>query len=195
MKPLAMFTGLGAPMKESHVGIIPCYATDDSKMKWIKASGYNLEHSVNAWDEKGGEEEVLVAANIMSVKHLLEMRTSRCTVLLRGDGADQCQGREGGGEEALSTRNLEFGLINPKFVGMKNRYTFMAKGEVNGKFSGIVKLDFDLVSGNDCVVDLVSRADNFPPVRHGKNLIVVSLQTTERVAKVVLKNKCIKNAL
>ncbi|KAF3781296.1 hypothetical protein EJ110_NYTH28613, partial [Nymphaea thermarum] len=68
MKPLAMFTGMGPPMgcearKVPRVGIIPRYATDESEMKRIE---------VNAWDEKGGQEVVLVATKVVPVKHMLE---------------------------------------------------------------------------------------------------------------------------
>ncbi|CAN6487096.1 unnamed protein product [Victoria cruziana] len=52
----------------------------------------------------------------------------------------------------LSTRNLEWGVISPKFVGRKNRYAFMAVGEPMPKVSSIVKLGLDRAGGNDCVV-------------------------------------------
>ncbi|KAF3771467.1 putative carotenoid cleavage dioxygenase 4 [Nymphaea thermarum] len=120
-------------------------------MKWVEVPGFNFFHSVNAWDEKGGEEVVLVAANVMPVEYLLEMRMDLlhfCLEMVR------INVREGKlvGRKPLTARSLEFGVINPKFQGIKNRYAFMAKGDSNGKFSGIVKLDFDSAGGNDCVV-------------------------------------------
>ncbi|XP_031501658.2 9-cis-epoxycarotenoid dioxygenase NCED1, chloroplastic-like [Nymphaea colorata] len=156
MQPLAIFTGFGAYMKYdagkvSRVGIIPRYAKDESEMKWVEVPGFNFVHSVNAWDEKGGEEVVLVAANITSVEHLMEMRMDLmhcCVEMVR------INVREGKvvGRKPLSARNLELGVINPKFLGRKNRYTFMAEADPNGKCAAIVKLDFDLAGGNDCVV-------------------------------------------
>ncbi|KAF3781063.1 putative carotenoid cleavage dioxygenase 4 [Nymphaea thermarum] len=100
MKPLAMFTRMGPPMgcearKVTRVGIIPRYATDESKMKWIEVPGFNFVHSVNAWDEKGGQEVVLVATKVVPVEHMLERMSPP---LLLGDGEDQPAGREGGGE-------------------------------------------------------------------------------------------------
>ncbi|XP_031501654.1 9-cis-epoxycarotenoid dioxygenase NCED1, chloroplastic-like [Nymphaea colorata] len=156
MKPLAIFTGLGVPLKYdvakvTRVGIISRYATYESEMKWVEVPGFNFVHSVNAWDEKGGEEVVLVAANIVPVDYLLEMRRDLlhcCVEMVR------INVREGKlvGRKPLTARSLEFEVINPKFLGRKNRYTFMAKGDSNGKFSGIVKLDFVQAGGNDCAV-------------------------------------------
>ncbi|KAF3781280.1 hypothetical protein EJ110_NYTH28561, partial [Nymphaea thermarum] len=125
--------------------------TDESEMKWVEVTGFNFGHSVNAWDKKGGEKVVLVAANITSVEHLMEMRMDLmhcCVEMVR------INVREGKvvGRKPLSARNLELGVINPKFLGRKNRYAFMVEADLNGKCSGIVKLDFDLAGGNDCVV-------------------------------------------
>ncbi|XP_031501656.1 zeaxanthin 7,8(7',8')-cleavage dioxygenase, chromoplastic-like [Nymphaea colorata] len=155
MKPLAMFTGMGPPMgcearKVPRVGIIPRYATDESEMKWIEVPGFNFVHSVNAWDEKGGEEVVLVAANVVPVEHMLErMDLLHCCLEMV-----RINLREGKvvGRRALSRRNLEWGVINPKFLGRKSRYAFMAILDPMIKVSGIVKLDFDRASGEDCVV-------------------------------------------
>ncbi|XP_031503149.1 zeaxanthin 7,8(7',8')-cleavage dioxygenase, chromoplastic-like [Nymphaea colorata] len=155
MKPLAMFTAMGPPMgceaqKVPRVGIIPRYATDESEMKWIEVPGFNFVHSVNAWHEKGGEEVVLVAANVVPVEHMLErMDLLHCCLEMV-----RINLREGKvvGRRALSRRNLEWGVINPNFLGRKNRYAFMAIRDPMSKVSGIVKLDFDRASGEDCVV-------------------------------------------
>ncbi|KAF3775894.1 putative carotenoid cleavage dioxygenase 4 [Nymphaea thermarum] len=140
MKPLAIFTGLGAPLKYdvgkvARVGIIPRYANDESEMKWVE----------------GGEEVVLVAVNVVPVEYLLEMRRD---LLHSWVEMVRINVREGKlvGRKPLTERSLEFGVINPKFLGRKNRYTFMAQGDSDGKFFGIVKLDFDQAGGNDCVV-------------------------------------------
>ncbi|KAF3781288.1 Zeaxanthin 7-8(7'-8')-cleavage dioxygenase [Nymphaea thermarum] len=155
MKPLAMFTGMGPPMgcearKVPRVGIIPRYASDESEMKWIEVPGFNFVHSVNAWDENGGEEVVLVAANVVPVEHMLErMDLLHCCLEMV-----RINLREGKvvGRRALSRRNLEWGVINPKFLGRKSRYAFMAIRDPMSKVSGIVKLDFDRACGEDCVV-------------------------------------------
>ncbi|CAN6487126.1 unnamed protein product [Victoria cruziana] len=119
-------------------------------MKWIEVPGFNFVHSVNAWDEKEGEEVVLVAANTMPVEHMLErMDLIHCCVEMV-----RINLREGKvvAKKPLSTRNLEWGVINPKFLGRKNRYAFMGIGDPMPKVSGIVKLDFDQEGGDDYVV-------------------------------------------
>ncbi|XP_031503109.1 zeaxanthin 7,8(7',8')-cleavage dioxygenase, chromoplastic-like [Nymphaea colorata] len=155
MKPLDMLTGEGPPVgydagKVARIGVIPRYATDDSEMKWIEVPGFNFVHTVNAWDEKGGEEVVLVAANTIPVEHMLErMDLLHCCVEMV-----RINLKEGKvvGRKPLSTRNLEWGVINPKFLGRKNRFAFMAIGDPTPKVKGIVKLDFDQAGEDDCVV-------------------------------------------
>ncbi|KAF3781290.1 hypothetical protein EJ110_NYTH28596 [Nymphaea thermarum] len=155
MKPLTMFTGMGLPMgcearKVPCVGIISRYATDESEMKWIEVPGFNFVHSVNAWDEKGGQEVVLMAVNIVPVEHILERMDLLhcCLEMVRIN----LQEGKVVGRRALSRRNLELGVINPKFLGRKNRYAFMAIRDPMSKVFGIMKLDFDGASGEDCVV-------------------------------------------
>ncbi|CAN6487124.1 unnamed protein product [Victoria cruziana] len=155
MKPLDMLTGEGPPVgydagKVARIGVMPRYAADESEMKWIEVPGFNFVHSVNAWDEKEGEEVVLVAANTMPVEHMLErMDLIHCCVEMV-----RINLREGKvvAKKPLSTRNLEWGVINPKFLGRKNRYAFMGIGDPMPKVSGIVKLDFDQEGGDDYVV-------------------------------------------
>ncbi|KAF3781281.1 putative carotenoid cleavage dioxygenase 4 [Nymphaea thermarum] len=138
MKLLAIFSGLGAPLKYD-VG------------KVARVPGFNFVHSVNAWDEKGGEEVVLVGANVVPVEYLLEMRRDLLHCYVEMVRINVREGKLVGRKPQME-RRLEFGVINPKFLGRKNRYAFMAQGDSKGKFSGIVKLDFDQASGNDWVV-------------------------------------------
>ncbi|KAF3781284.1 hypothetical protein EJ110_NYTH28572 [Nymphaea thermarum] len=160
MKPLAIFTRMGPPMecearKVPRVGIIPRYATDESEMKWIEVPGFNFVHSVNVWDEKGGEAAVLVAANVVPVEHMLErMDLLHCCVEMVGINL-----REGKvvGRRALSRRNLQWGVINPK----KSRHAFMAIRDPMTKVSGIVKLYFDRASGEDCMQEKILRGAAF----------------------------------
>ncbi|CBI29184.3 unnamed protein product, partial [Vitis vinifera] len=43
----------------------------------------------------------------------------------------------------LSTRNLDFAVINPGYVGKKNKYVYAAVGNPMPKISGVVKLDVE----------------------------------------------------
>ncbi|KVH89869.1 Carotenoid oxygenase [Cynara cardunculus var. scolymus] len=76
MNPMEMIGG-GSPVsadtgKVSRVGVIPRYAKDESEMKWFEVPGWNNVHSVNAWEEDGGDTVVMLAPNILSVEHTLE---------------------------------------------------------------------------------------------------------------------------
>ncbi|MQL41485.1 hypothetical protein EI012_26620, partial [Escherichia coli] len=76
MKPLDMIAGgspIGSdPAKVSRLGILPRYATDESKIKWLDVPGFNMIHAINAWDEDDGKTITLVAPNILSVEHTME---------------------------------------------------------------------------------------------------------------------------
>ncbi|KAF3781292.1 hypothetical protein EJ110_NYTH28600 [Nymphaea thermarum] len=128
--------------------------------QWVEVLGFNFFHSVNAWDEKGGEEVVLVAANVMPVEYLLEMRMDLLHFCLEMVWINVRE-RKLVGRKPLMAWSLELGVINPKFQGIKNRYAFMAKGDFNGKFSGVVKLDFDQADSSGIVEKDASLGSHF----------------------------------
>ncbi|CAN1223976.1 Probable carotenoid cleavage dioxygenase 4, chloroplastic [Linum perenne] len=41
----------------------------------------------------------------------------------------------------ISVRNLDFGVVNPGYVGRKNRFVYAGVGDPMPKISGVVKLD------------------------------------------------------
>ncbi|KAI3735966.1 hypothetical protein L6452_15494 [Arctium lappa] len=104
--------------KVPRLGVIPRYAKDESEMKWFEVSGWNSLHTINAWEEDGGDTIVMVATNILSVEHLLErMDLIHASVeMVRIDIKTRMVSRH-----PLSTRNLDLSVINPAFVGVKNR--------------------------------------------------------------------------
>lgn len=124
--------------KVARLGIIPRYATDESAMKWIEVPGFNFFHSINAWDE--GEEIVLVAANAAPVEHVLE-RQHLVRPMVEEVRINLAAGKVR--RKRLSSKPLEFGVMNPKFVTKKNRFAYMSLGAPFPKIKGIVKLDFE----------------------------------------------------
>ncbi|VAI59844.1 unnamed protein product [Triticum turgidum subsp. durum] len=77
MNPMGMVVGGGSPVGADpgmvpRLGVIPKYAADESEMRWFEVPGFNMMHSVNAWEEAGGDEIVMVAPNILSIEHTLE---------------------------------------------------------------------------------------------------------------------------
>lgn len=152
--PMNMIVG-GSPMgcdpgKVPRLGVLPRYATDEAAMKWFQVPGFNFFHSLNAWDE--GDEIVLIAANLHPVEHVVERThlvhstVEKVRINLRNGIVSR---------KPLSSKCLELGVINPRFVGKKNRYAYMSIGAPLPKLSGVVKLDFDMLeatAAKECVV-------------------------------------------
>ncbi|KAM3397355.1 putative carotenoid cleavage dioxygenase 4, chloroplastic isoform X1 [Capsicum galapagoense] len=155
MNPIDLITG-GSPVgadsgKIPRLGVIPRYAKDESEMKWFDVPGFNIIHAINAWDEDGGDTIVLVAPNILSVEHTLERMdmVHACVEKVKIDLKTGMVSRH-----PVSTRNLDFGIINPAYVGKKNKYVYAAIGDPMPKITGIAKLDVSVaeVDRRDCIV-------------------------------------------
>ncbi|KAL0302521.1 UNVERIFIED_CONTAM: putative carotenoid cleavage dioxygenase 4, chloroplastic [Sesamum angustifolium] len=150
MNPLELMAG-GSPVaanpgKVPRIGVIPRYAKDESEMRWFEVPGFNIIHAINAWDEDEGNSIVMVAPNILSVEHTLE-RMDLVHASMEKVKIDLRTGTVS--RHPLSTRNLDFGVINPAFVGKKHN-----SGDPMPKISGVVKLDVSMSEGDrrDCIV-------------------------------------------
>ncbi|CAM8903955.1 unnamed protein product [Rhodiola kirilowii] len=132
--------------KVPRLGVLPKYAKDDSGMKWFDAPGFNMIHSVNAWDDKEANEIILVAPNLQSVKHALE-RLDLANPSIEKVSINLTTGNIS--RKTISPANVEFSVINPSYMGKKNRYIYAAVGDPLPKIKGIVKLD---IFGNENVV-------------------------------------------
>ena len=124
MNPMEMIVGNGSPVgtdpaKVSRLGVIPRYATDESEMRWFDVPGFNILHAINAWDEDGGDAVVMVAPNILSVEHTLE-RMDLIHASIEKVRIDLKTGIVS--RHPVAARNLDFGVINPKYTGKKSRY-------------------------------------------------------------------------
>ncbi|KAL0329852.1 UNVERIFIED_CONTAM: putative carotenoid cleavage dioxygenase 4, chloroplastic [Sesamum radiatum] len=155
MNPLELMAG-GSPVaanpgKVPRIGVIPRYAKDESEMRWFEVPGFNIIHAINAWDEDEGNSIVMVAPNILSVEHTLE-RMDLVHASMEKVKIDLRTGTVS--RHPLSTRNLDFGVINPAFVGKKHKYVYAAVGDPMPKISGVVKLDVSMSEGDrrDCIV-------------------------------------------
>nr|APU54675.1 carotenoid cleavage dioxygenase [Buddleja davidii] len=155
MNPAEMIAG-GSPVganaaKVPRIGVIARYAKDESEMRWFEVPGFNVIHAINAWDEDGGDTVVMVAPNILSVEHTME-RMDLIHASMEKVKIDLKTGMVS--RHPLSTRNLDFGVINPAYVGKKNKYIYAAVGDPMPKVSGVVKLDVSVSDGDrrDCIV-------------------------------------------
>ncbi|KAL9167758.1 hypothetical protein ABFS82_05G118200 [Erythranthe guttata] len=155
MNPLSVLRGrppVGVDRaKVPRLGVIGKYAEDDSRMWWTEAPGLNMFHSVNAWEEDGGATIVMVVTNALQVEELFEsiglaqLRLEKITIDVKAQTLQR---------QPLSTKLLEFGVINLAYAAKKNRYVYAAMIGQKG-IDGIVKLDLSLTHKDghvDCVV-------------------------------------------
>nr|AZP54317.1 carotenoid cleavage dioxygenase 4 [Narcissus pseudonarcissus] len=154
IRPMEMLLGDGSPIrldprKVPRVGLLPRYATSESEMRWFNVPGFNATHTLNAWEEEGGNVVVLIAPNVHPIEHSMErMDLIHCSLeMLKINLRTNTITRT-----ALSSYNLDLGVINPNFVAKKNRFAYMAIGDPMPKIRGIAKLDLDKVGSGDCVV-------------------------------------------
>ncbi|KDP37806.1 hypothetical protein JCGZ_06708 [Jatropha curcas] len=152
MNPVEMIFGGGSPVgldptKVPRIGIIPRYAKDESEMRWFDVPGFNLIHAINAWDEE--DAVVILAPNILSAEHTLE-RMELVHALVEKVRIDLKTGIVT--RNPVSARNLDFAVINPAYVGKKNKYVYAAIGDPMPKITGVVKLDVSKGDRRECTV-------------------------------------------
>jgi 9-cis-epoxycarotenoid dioxygenase len=143
MNPLEMISGgspVGSdPSKIPRIGILPRYANDESKMKWFDMPGFNIVHAINAWDdEEDGKTVTLIAPNVLSIEHTME-RLDLVHAMIEKVKINIETGIIT--RQPLSARNLDFAVLNSKFMGKRNRFVYAAIGNPMPKISGVVKID------------------------------------------------------
>ncbi|KAK4401025.1 putative carotenoid cleavage dioxygenase 4, chloroplastic [Sesamum angolense] len=137
--------------KVTRLGIIPRNAEDESGMMWIEVPGLNMLHISHAWEEDGGDTVVMVVPNLLPVEHVLEhmdlvhSSMERIEINLKAKTVAR---------RPVSGRDLEFGVVNPAYVGKKTKYIYAAEGGRVSSRAGLVKIDLSLSTPNsdDCVV-------------------------------------------
>ncbi|KAL9230797.1 hypothetical protein vseg_006101 [Gypsophila vaccaria] len=141
------------PSKVSRIGVIPRYADDEKNIRWFEVPGLNVVHVVNAWDEVdkfGNEAIVMIAPNILSAEHTLQ-RMDLVHSSMEKIKIDLNTGVVS--RRPLSARNLDFGVMNPSFLGKKNKYVYAAVGDPSPNITGVVKLDLSMAQHRqECVV-------------------------------------------
>ncbi|XP_057766702.1 probable carotenoid cleavage dioxygenase 4, chloroplastic [Salvia miltiorrhiza] len=155
INPSAIVAG-GSPVradlgKVPRIGLIPRYAVDESEMRWFEVPGFNPIHAISAWDEDGGDAVVMVAANVLSVEHMME-RMDLIHSSIEKVRIDLKTGTVA--RHPLSAANLDFGVINPAYVAKKHRYIYATVADPAPKVTGLVKLDMTVSENGrqDCVV-------------------------------------------
>ncbi|PIN16458.1 9-cis-epoxycarotenoid dioxygenase [Handroanthus impetiginosus] len=102
------------------LGVLPRYAEDESDICWIDVPGLNVLQVVNAWDEDDGDRIVIMATNLLRIEHTLEKteltRSSMEKIVI------DVKAKEVVARYPVSGKNLDFGVINPKYGLKKTRY-------------------------------------------------------------------------
>ncbi|KAL3645783.1 ccd4,nced4 [Castilleja foliolosa] len=138
--------------KVPRLGIIPRYAVDERDMWWVEVPGLNTMHMVNAWEEDGGATIVLVAPNLIPVENVIEwpeltdMSMERIEINVKTKTVTT--------RWTLSAIGMEFGVINPTYVGKKTRYMYAGIVGAGQKMSGVAKVDLSLSNqeSHNCIV-------------------------------------------
>ncbi|OMO49876.1 Carotenoid oxygenase [Corchorus capsularis] len=116
--------------KVPKIGILPKYAMNDSELKWFRIPGFNTIHVINAWEsEEDDDENILSVDNIFNLKIYASLEKVKINIKT-GEVS----------REKISPRNLEFGTINPSYVGRQTRYAYLGLLEESPKMSAVVKI-------------------------------------------------------
>ncbi|KAM0943307.1 putative oxidoreductase [Dioscorea sansibarensis] len=159
--------------KTPRLGLLPLDAIDDSEMRWFDVPGFNMMHSVNAWDEDdgaGGLVVVLVGLNMVgdSMKNLLErmeLLRSRLEMVRIYVNSGKVT------RTMISAENLEFGSVNQEYVGRRNRYVYAGVAAPNPKISGVVKVDLEgerVVGRREFGLECYAGEPCYVPAREGE---------------------------
>ncbi|KAL8064623.1 hypothetical protein ABFX02_01G102600 [Erythranthe guttata] len=160
--------------KMPRLGIIRRYAVDENEMWWVDAPGFNMIHAVNAWEEDDGNTIVMVALNILGVEHVLERVDLIHSSVERIEIDVQTESIRR--RSSVCSRNLEFAVINPAYVGKKNRYAYASIGEPMPNLVGVVKIDLSVsattgYSSSDDECEVASHL--YPPGCSGGEIVFV----------------------
>ncbi|XP_024524260.1 zeaxanthin 7,8(7',8')-cleavage dioxygenase, chromoplastic-like [Selaginella moellendorffii] len=128
----------GDTAKVSRFGVIPRIPTVGSPgIRWIDVLDWTSFHYINAWEE--GTDKIVVLSSLHEIH--LDLRSGRSW------------------KQHVCSARLDFGQINQKFLGRKNRYVHMCYYGPWPKFSGLAKVDLDAPRVPSVVIDGTSDPD------------------------------------
>ncbi|KAJ7520386.1 hypothetical protein O6H91_19G003600 [Diphasiastrum complanatum] len=122
--------------KVPRIGILPRYATDESKIQWFKVPQLNCFHYLNAWEEN--DEIILVGSTLSPLGcvfdnpeglygKLTEFRLHTRTGKVR--------------KEQICSANIDVGNFNRTYTGKRNRYVYMSIYGPWPRYAGVAKVD------------------------------------------------------
>ncbi|KAJ8763921.1 hypothetical protein K2173_003703 [Erythroxylum novogranatense] len=135
------------PNKPSRVGILSKKDVDESNMQWINVPNSFCFHFYNAWEEitKCGQTVIRLIGSCMSPPDSVfngsgtveSIRTELSEIQLNLNTGESSR------RVIVSGINLEAGQVNPKLLGQKARFVYLAISELWPKCCGIAKVDLE----------------------------------------------------
>ncbi|XP_024531420.1 9-cis-epoxycarotenoid dioxygenase NCED4, chloroplastic [Selaginella moellendorffii] len=150
----------GDTAKVPRFGVIPRIPTVGySGVRWIDVPDWTSFHYINAWEE-GTDKIVVLSSSITPVECLFD-DVAGLSSRLHEIHLDLRSGRSW--KQHVCSAGLDFGQINQKFLGRKNRYVYMCYYGPWPKFSGLAKVDLDAPRLPRVVIDGASDPDLSEP--------------------------------
>ena len=132
--------------KVSRFGILPRYAETSSEIKWVDVPNCFCFHFWNAWEEPITGEIIVIGSCMTPPEKLFngsskERLKSTLTEIRLNPSTGTYSRRE-----IAKALTLEAGMVNPRKLGRKTKYAYLAIAEPWPRVSGFAKVD--LSTGN-----------------------------------------------
>lgn len=124
------------PAKTPRFGVMPKYATSEAELQWIDVPDCFFFHLYNAWEDG---DEVVVIGSSMTPADIIFKTSEIPRAVLTEVRLNRATGMSA--KRELAILNLEVGKMNPRYLGVKTRFMYLAIAEPWPKVSGIAKVD------------------------------------------------------